>query len=47
MSYAPPAWLPEKENPNGIILLLDDFTRNQCARVKLRESGKLFEERQP
>lgn len=27
MSYAPPAWLPEKENPNGIILLLDDFTR--------------------
>jgi MoxR-like ATPase len=27
MSYAPPAWLPEEENPNGTILLLDDFTR--------------------
>lgn len=27
MSYAPPAWLPKTENPNGGILLLDDFNR--------------------
>lgn len=27
MSYAPPAWLPSEENPNGCILLLDDYTR--------------------
>ena len=27
MSYAPPAWLPIEENPNGIILFLDDYTR--------------------
>lgn len=27
MSYAPPAWLPMDENPNGIIVLLDDYTR--------------------
>ena len=27
MGYAPPAWLPKKENPNGCILLLDDYTR--------------------
>ena len=27
MSYAPPAWLPMEENPNGIIVLLDDYTR--------------------
>ena len=27
MSYAPPAWLPTEENPNGVILFLDDYTR--------------------
>lgn len=27
MSYAQPAWLPNEENPNGVILLLDDYTR--------------------
>lgn len=27
MGYAPPAWLPDEENPNGTILLLDDYTR--------------------
>ena len=27
MGYAPPAWLPREENPNGTILYLDDFSR--------------------
>lgn len=27
MGYATPAWLPREENPNGVILLLDDYTR--------------------
>lgn len=27
MSYAPPEWLPKEENPNGTILLLDDYSR--------------------
>ena len=27
MGYAPPAWLPKEENPNGIICCLDDFSR--------------------
>ena len=27
MAYAPPAWLPTEANPNGIIVLLDDYTR--------------------
>ena len=27
MAYAPPAWLPTEDNPNGIIVLLDDYTR--------------------
>lgn len=27
MSYATPAWLPREENPNGTILLADDYTR--------------------
>jgi hypothetical protein len=27
MGYAPPAWLPREENPNGCILLLDDWSR--------------------
>ena len=26
-TYAVPAWLPKEENPNGCILLLDDYTR--------------------
>lgn len=27
MGYAPPAWLPREENPNGTIIFLDDFNR--------------------
>lgn len=27
MSYATPAWLPREDNPNGTMLLLDDYTR--------------------
>lgn len=27
MGYAPPAWLPTEENPNGCILNLDDYSR--------------------
>lgn len=27
MGYATPAWLPREENPNGTILLIDDYTR--------------------
>lgn len=27
MGYAPPAWLPTEENPNGTICMIDDFTR--------------------
>ena len=27
MSYAPPEWLPKEDNPNGTILLLDDYSR--------------------
>ena len=27
MSYAPPAWLPVDEDPNGTIVFLDDYTR--------------------
>jgi len=27
MGYAPPAWLPKEENPNGTMLVLDDYTR--------------------
>ena len=27
MSYAAPAWLPREDNPNGTIILLDDYTR--------------------
>lgn len=27
MSYAPPEWLPNEENPNGTILFLDDYSR--------------------
>lgn len=27
MSYAAPSWLPREENPNGTILLLDDYSR--------------------
>ena len=26
-SYASPAWLPREENKNGVIVLLDDFSR--------------------
>lgn len=26
-TYAPPAWLPAEENPNGTIVFLDDYTR--------------------
>lgn len=27
MAYAPPAWLPREENPNGILVTLDDWNR--------------------
>lgn len=27
MAYAPPAWVPREENSNGVIVLLDDFSR--------------------
>ena len=27
MGYAPPAWLPREDNPNGTIVTLDDFSR--------------------
>ena len=27
MSYATPAWLPREENENGVLLLLDDYSR--------------------
>lgn len=27
MSYATPAWLPREDNPNGTLLLLDDYSR--------------------
>ena len=27
MGYAPPAWLPTDDNANGLLLLLDDYTR--------------------
>ncbi len=27
MGYAPPAWLPREENPNGILVTLDDWNR--------------------
>lgn len=27
MSYATPAWLPREENKNGVLLLLDDYSR--------------------
>ena len=44
MSYAPPAWLPTKDNPNGTILMLDDYSRaNQLfmqATMELINEGK-------
>lgn len=44
MGYAPPAWLPREENPNGCILILDDYTRgNQLfmqATMELINEGK-------
>lgn len=44
MGYAPPAWLPREENPNGTIVVLDDYTRgNQLfmqATMELINEGK-------
>lgn len=44
MSYATPAWLPREENPNGILLNIDDFTRAnnlfQQALMELINTGK-------
>ena len=44
MGYAAPAWLPREENPNGTILVLDDYTRaNQLfmqATMELINEGK-------
>lgn len=44
MSYAPPAWLPVEDNPNGTILVLDDYTRANAlfmqATMELINEGK-------
>lgn len=44
MSYATPAWLPREENPNGILINVDDFTRAnslfQQALMELIRTGK-------
>ena len=44
MSYATPSWLPREENPNGILLNIDDFTRAnslfQQALMELIAKGK-------
>lgn len=44
MGYAPPAWLPKEENPNGCLVVLDDYTRgNQLfmqATMELINEGK-------
>lgn len=44
MSYATPAWLPKEENPNGTLLVLDDFTRGNSlfmqATMTLIQTGK-------
>lgn len=44
MGYATPAWLPREENPNGVILLLDDFSRANSlfmqATMELINTGK-------
>lgn len=44
MGYATPAWLPREENPNGILLNIDDFTRSnslfQQALMELIQNGK-------
>lgn len=42
MGYATPAWLPKKENPNGIILLLDDF--NRCNQLFIQATMDLINE---
>lgn len=33
MGYAPPAWLPREENPNGTILMLDDYSRKIICKI--------------
>lgn len=40
MSYATPAWLPREENPNGIILLLDDYSR--CSSILAQATMELI-----
>ena len=44
MSYAAPAWLPREENPNGILINVDDFSRAnslfQQALMELIRTGK-------
>ena len=44
MSYAKPAWVPTEENPNGTILLLDDYARSSQmlvqATMELINTGK-------
>lgn len=44
MSYAPPAWLPKDDNPNGCLLNLDDYSRAnslfQQAIMELISTGK-------
>lgn len=29
MSYAVPSWVPREENPNGTMLVLDDYSRKK------------------
>lgn len=44
MGYATPAWLPREDNPNGTILVLDDYTRANAlfmqATMELINEGK-------
>ena len=42
MGYAPPAWLPREDNPNGTICLLDDY--NRCGPMFIQASMDLINE---
>ena len=42
MGYAPPAWLPREENPNGCMLLLDDY--NRCSSLFSQATMELINE---
>lgn len=36
MSYAIPKWVPQEENPNGTIILMDDWTRKNKKQSKIK-----------